>query len=51
MNPADESTNGKSQSLRLTFDGGTLVVEGLAAEQEPDAAGRPVRSAHAPVPR
>ncbi len=39
MNPADESTNGKSQPLRLTFDGGTLVVEGLAADQEPPLPG------------
>ena len=34
MNPANESSNGQSQPLRLNFDSGTLVVEGLATDQE-----------------
>jgi superfamily II DNA or RNA helicase len=34
MNAAAETSNGKSEPLRLSFDEGTLIVEGLAADGE-----------------
>jgi len=39
MNSAGDPTNGKSQSLRLLFDGGTLIAEGISANEEPDLPG------------
>jgi superfamily II DNA or RNA helicase len=39
MNPADHTTSGQSQPLRLLFDGGTLVVEGLRTDEDPDLPG------------
>jgi superfamily II DNA or RNA helicase len=35
MNPAAETSNGKSQPLRLSFEEGTLTVEGLPADRDP----------------
>jgi superfamily II DNA or RNA helicase len=35
MNPGAETTNGRSQLLRLSFEEGTLIVEGLPADREP----------------
>jgi superfamily II DNA or RNA helicase len=34
MKPAGEATNGQSRPLRLSFDAGTLVVEGPRGEEE-----------------
>jgi superfamily II DNA or RNA helicase len=39
MSSAGDPTNGQSQSLRLVFDGGTLIAEGLSANEEPDLPG------------
>jgi superfamily II DNA or RNA helicase len=39
MSLAGDPTNGQSQSLRLLFDGGTLIAEGIAANEEPDLPG------------
>jgi superfamily II DNA or RNA helicase len=39
MSSAGDPTNGQSQSLRLLFDGGTLIAEGIAANEEPDLPG------------
>jgi superfamily II DNA or RNA helicase len=39
MSSAGDPTNGQSQSLRLLFDGGTLIAEGISANEEPDLPG------------
>jgi superfamily II DNA or RNA helicase len=39
MSSAGDRTNGQSQSLRLLFDGGTLIAEGNFANAEPDLPG------------
>ena len=39
MSSAGDLTNGQSQPLRLLFDGGTLIAEGIAANEEPDLPG------------
>jgi superfamily II DNA or RNA helicase len=39
MSLPGDPTNGQSQSLRLLFDGGTLIAEGIAANEEPDLPG------------
>ena len=39
MSSAGETTNGQGQSMRLLFDAGTLVVEGLTADEEPNLPG------------
>jgi superfamily II DNA or RNA helicase len=39
MKTAGDTTNGQSQPIRLLFDAGTLIVEGLPADQEPNLPG------------
>jgi superfamily II DNA or RNA helicase len=39
MKPAGGSTNGQGQRLRLIFDAGTLIVEGLHDEEQPGLPG------------
>ena len=39
MSSAGETTNGQGQSLRLLFDAGTLIVEGMAADEDPNLPG------------
>ena len=39
MSSTGDPINGQSQSLRLLFDRGTLIAEGIAANAEPDLPG------------